>query len=216
MPLSSGGERQSCNACLAGVLSAIVALLTELQLEKPPGDIGWTEVEALQALPTTLDDDALAAFDAIPPEDRGTLPKALAEMGAIFDPPSKVRHKVAARWWGEADTPLAFRSALMSLATAAYPKMDHEGLDSMVLERMLSLAQELNVNLPATEEDDLSSLRVAWCLQAHFNLKRRASVAACAGPSELAGAPEGSEPSEACASLGGIGWRKDEAGRQGG
>ncbi|CAN0138890.1 unnamed protein product [Lampetra fluviatilis] len=122
---------------------------------------GWTKVEELRALPTTLDDNALAAFYAIPPEDRVTLPQAFSQMAAIFDPPSNVRHKFATGRWGKIDMPFAFCSALMPLAQAAYPKMEQAGLDSVVLERMLALARELNVALPAMEEDDLSSLKVA-------------------------------------------------------
>ncbi|CAN0094240.1 unnamed protein product [Lampetra fluviatilis] len=80
-----------------------------------------------------LDDDALAAFYAIPSEDRVTLPQALAQMAGIFDPPSNVRHKFAVRMQGETGTPLSFRSVLLSLAQAAYPKMDQAALDSLAL-----------------------------------------------------------------------------------
>ncbi|CAN0377010.1 unnamed protein product [Lampetra planeri] len=54
---------------------------------------GWTENEALWALPTALDDDALAAFHAIPDEDKSMLSQALAQMGAIFAPPSNKHQK---------------------------------------------------------------------------------------------------------------------------
>ncbi|CAN0273018.1 unnamed protein product [Lampetra planeri] len=43
--------------------------------------------------------------------------------------------------------------------------MEQAVLNSLVLERMLSLAQEFNVFLPATEEDDLSSLKGMLCGQ---------------------------------------------------
>ncbi|CAN0252099.1 unnamed protein product [Lampetra planeri] len=115
---------------------------------------GWTEVEVLRALPTALDDDALAAFYAIPRTERVTLPKAFAQMAAIYDPPSNVRHKFALRRWREAETPLAFRSALLSLGQAALPKMEQAGLDSLVLERILALAQELDVGGEVTQGDE--------------------------------------------------------------
>ncbi|CAM9336749.1 unnamed protein product [Lampetra fluviatilis] len=102
---------------------------------------GWTDVEALRALPNTLDDDALAAFYAIPPTDRTTLSQAYAQMAAIFDPPSNVHQKFATRRRGEIETPLTFCSVLISLAKATYPKMEQTGLDSLVLERLLPLAQ---------------------------------------------------------------------------
>ncbi|CAN0227932.1 unnamed protein product, partial [Lampetra fluviatilis] len=116
---------------------------------------GWSDLEALRAPPTTLDDDALAAFYAIPPDDRRMLPQALAQMAMVFDPLSSMPYKFAARGRGQAETPLAFCHALMPLAQAAYPKMDQEGLESLVLECMFMLAQEHNVFLLATEDDDL-------------------------------------------------------------
>ncbi|CAN0179786.1 unnamed protein product [Lampetra planeri] len=88
-----------------------------------------------------LDDDALAAFYAIPSEDRVTLPQALAQMAGIFDPPSNVRHKFAVRMQGETGTPLSFRSVLLSLAQAAYPKMDQAALDSLVFKKSMSPCQ---------------------------------------------------------------------------
>ncbi|CAM9837619.1 unnamed protein product, partial [Lampetra planeri] len=65
----------------------------------------WTEEEALRALPTALDDDALAALDAIPDEQK-------TKMGAIFAPASAKRHKVSTRKRGEAEMPLAYHCAL--------------------------------------------------------------------------------------------------------
>ncbi|CAM9842721.1 unnamed protein product [Lampetra planeri] len=58
---------------------------------------GWTDAEALRALLTTLDDDALGALYAIPPKDREMLQQALAQMAGIFDKPSNMRHKFVAR-----------------------------------------------------------------------------------------------------------------------
>ncbi|CAM9568964.1 unnamed protein product [Lampetra planeri] len=51
-------------------------------------------------------------------------------------------------WAAAASLPLA-NCTLISLAQAAYPKMDKDGLDALVLDRMLGLAQELDVVLPA-------------------------------------------------------------------
>ncbi|CAN0032244.1 unnamed protein product [Lampetra planeri] len=97
--------------------------------------------------------------------------------------------------------PLAFRSALLSLAHAAYPRMEQVALKSVVLERLLSLAQEMNVFLPATEEEDLTSLKVVRCIQAHFNLQWWAEVATCTGFLEYEDEPELQEPAQACTSL---------------
>ncbi|CAN0197074.1 unnamed protein product [Lampetra planeri] len=56
---------------------------------------------------------------------------AFAQMAEIYDPPSNFHHKFAVRRRGAAETPLAFRSALLSLAQAAFPKMEQTGLDSL-------------------------------------------------------------------------------------
>ncbi|CAN0025654.1 unnamed protein product [Lampetra fluviatilis] len=130
--------------------------------ESPP-NLKARQAEALRALPAALDDDALAMFCTIPSAERATLPQALAQIAAIYDPPSNVRHKFAARRRGEAGMPFAFRSALLALAKAAFPKMDHAGVDLLVLERLLMLARDLNIVLPAIEKDDLSSLKVVTC-----------------------------------------------------
>ncbi|CAN0011528.1 unnamed protein product [Lampetra fluviatilis] len=79
--------------------------------------------------------------------------------GGYLRPAIKCSTEVRHAEMGETETPLAFRSALMSLAQVAYSKMEHARLDSLVLERTLTLADELNIFLPITGEDDLSSLK---------------------------------------------------------
>ncbi|CAM9283398.1 unnamed protein product [Lampetra fluviatilis] len=142
--------------------------------------VGWTSREGLQALPMALDDDSLAAFFAIPELDRATVTRTYTEMAAIFDPPSNVQRRFRLRRWGENQTPLAYHSALLASGHAAFPLMDRVTLDSLALERLLSLAQELGIILAVTEEDDLTSLQVAHGIQAHFNLKEWPAVAASA------------------------------------
>ncbi|CAM9440610.1 unnamed protein product [Lampetra fluviatilis] len=99
------------------------------------------------------------------------------------------------------------------LAQAAYTRMDKEGLDALVLDCMLGLAQELDVALPTTDNDDLTSLRVARSIQTHLIGKRRAKVVACAGPAKEESDDEG-EPSQAFASLNEGGCRKNRPGRR--
>ncbi|CAN0090048.1 unnamed protein product [Lampetra planeri] len=77
--------------------------------------------------------------------------------------------------------------------------MEQRALDSLALERLLSLAEEMGVSLAATEEDELTSLKVAQCIQAHFNLQRWPGVAACVGFSK--DEPEHKEPVQACTSF---------------
>ncbi|CAN0254574.1 unnamed protein product [Lampetra planeri] len=59
--------------------------------------VEWTEDEALWALPTALDDDSLAAFQAIPLEKWATLRQAYKKMAAFFDPPFNARRKFLQR-----------------------------------------------------------------------------------------------------------------------
>ncbi|CAN0341519.1 unnamed protein product [Lampetra fluviatilis] len=47
--------------------------------------VGWTEEEALKALPTSRDDDALAAFYAILQARQSTLSQAFKEMAAVYN-----------------------------------------------------------------------------------------------------------------------------------
>ncbi|CAM9861836.1 unnamed protein product [Lampetra planeri] len=77
--------------------------------------------------------------------------------------------------------------------------MEQTVLDSLALGRLLSLVQEMGVSLPATKEDDLTSLKVARCIEAHFNLQQWPGVAAYTGFSEDDDKPERQEPVQACA-----------------
>ncbi|CAM9273576.1 unnamed protein product [Lampetra planeri] len=132
---------------------------------------GWTEAEALRASPAALDDDALVAFLAISPLERSTLTQAFDQMASIYEPRTNTRHKFATRRKGEAESALAFRSTLLALAKAAFLKMDHDGIDALV--------KTLHPILPV-EDDDVSSLNVAKCIQAQQLLQRdRAQMVEC-------------------------------------
>ncbi|CAM9861974.1 unnamed protein product [Lampetra planeri] len=54
---------------------------------------------------------------------------------AIYGPPSNTRHRFATRRRGDTETPLAFRSALLALAKATYPRRDEEGSDALGMEK---------------------------------------------------------------------------------
>ncbi|XP_078467399.1 tumor protein p73-like [Lampetra planeri] len=49
---------------------------------------------------------------------------------AIYEPPANARHKLATLRRGETESAVAFRSALLALAKAAFPEMDHDGIDA--------------------------------------------------------------------------------------
>ncbi|CAM9371543.1 unnamed protein product [Lampetra planeri] len=95
--------------------------------------VGWSSEEALRSLLMAFDDDSLAVLNAIPAMDQATLPQACAQMAAIFDPPSNAHRRFLLRRRGEAETHLAFCSALLALGQAAYPNMDTAALDSLAL-----------------------------------------------------------------------------------
>ncbi|CAM9571087.1 unnamed protein product [Lampetra planeri] len=142
-----------------------------------------------------LDDRALAAFQSIPPADRATFPMAYAQRAAIFELPSSACLNFSSWRQEEAKTSLAFHSSLLALAQAAYPTMDGAVLDSLALERLLSLVRELGVVLAIDKEADISSLRVAQGIQAHLALWQLPIVVACTGVPGPAGAgtPEGED-----------------------
>ncbi|CAN0375672.1 unnamed protein product [Lampetra planeri] len=89
--------------------------------------------EALQALPTCLDERALQAFKSIPPANKPTLPGAYIQMANVFEPPSSARMKFSLRRREEGELPLAFHCSLLALAQAAYPDLEGRALDSMAL-----------------------------------------------------------------------------------
>ncbi|CAN0274059.1 unnamed protein product [Lampetra planeri] len=68
------------------------------------------------------------------------------------------------------------------MAGVAYPRMDQDAVDSLVLQKLLSWARELRVAIPEADDDDFTSLRAARCIQAHLPFKGDATVAACTGP----------------------------------
>ncbi|CAM9746768.1 unnamed protein product [Lampetra fluviatilis] len=94
------GERRPQDGSIADLLAAVFHRRFTVTCTMA----GWTDSEALRALPTTLDDDALAAFFAIPTEDRTMLQESLTQLAGIFDPPSNMHHRFAAHRWGEART----------------------------------------------------------------------------------------------------------------
>ncbi|XP_061417595.1 uncharacterized protein LOC133348671 isoform X1 [Lethenteron reissneri] len=141
---------------------------------------GWSADIALRALPSALDDVALATFLLIPRRQRSTLQEALDRMALVYGPPSETRHRFASRRREADETPLAYQSALMALAQAAYPRMDDVGLDSIVLEKLLLLARELRIAIHVKDEANLSSLGAAHYLHTELLLQRDGQVAACA------------------------------------
>ncbi|CAN0093774.1 unnamed protein product [Lampetra fluviatilis] len=172
----------------------------------------WSDATALRALPAMLDDDALAAFRAARKSDRSTLKDALGLLARVYGPPSTCRHQFYARRKAATETALAYRTALLALADAAFPRMDEEGQDAMVLEQLLKLAQDLGVPINTADDIDISSLRVATSIQAHEALQRKQSVgcnaAVVAAPGLVVAEPQVVSPREEAFATGRPGdWR---------
>ncbi|XP_078476717.1 uncharacterized protein LOC144737738 [Lampetra planeri] len=143
---------------------------------------GWSEYEALQSLPAMLDDDALAALLVVPRAKRATLTDALHQMRLIYGSPSEARHRFDARRKKAFESAMGYRSALLAMARVAYPRMDEDAVESLVLQKLMSLARQLRVAMPTADDDDFTSLRAARCIQAHLHCDEDTTIAACAGP----------------------------------
>nr|XP_032809957.1 uncharacterized protein LOC116942319 isoform X1 [Petromyzon marinus]XP_032809968.1 uncharacterized protein LOC116942319 isoform X1 [Petromyzon marinus]XP_032809977.1 uncharacterized protein LOC116942319 isoform X1 [Petromyzon marinus] len=156
---------------------------------------GWSDDEALRALPATMDDDALATLVSAPRSRRSTLQAALQLMATVYWPPSVSRHHFHEWRKGAKEMPLAYRTALLALAKAAFPRMDCEGIDAMVTEKLLVLAQELGIVVLAADDADICSLRVAKNIHNHEVLKRNRPLITAASTSERS-EPQDAQPSE--------------------
>ncbi|XP_078466775.1 uncharacterized protein LOC144730090 [Lampetra planeri] len=170
---------------------------------------GWSEYEALQGLPAMLDDDSLAALLAVPRAKRAMLTDALHQMRLIYGPPSEARHRFHARRKKASESAMGYRSALLAMAKVAYPRMDEDAVESLVLQKLMSLARQLRVAMP-TADDDFTSLRAARCIQAHLHCDEDTTIAACAGPPDAQAYDVHSGPHQAFAATenrGSSNWR---------
>ncbi|CAN0354332.1 unnamed protein product [Lampetra planeri] len=88
--------------------------------------------------------------------------------------------------------------------------MDNEGIDALVMEKLLALARELHVVVHVIDDTDLWSLQVARSVQAHLLLCRKMGLTVCAAAGEVRSAPEDSAPAQVFASAPDRGWRRDD------
>ncbi|XP_078728629.1 uncharacterized protein LOC144944377 isoform X2 [Lampetra fluviatilis] len=172
---------------------------------------GWSEDEALQGLPAMLDDDALTALFAVPRAKRATLTDALHQMRLIYGPPSEARHRFDARRKKASKSAMGYRSALLAMARDAYPRMDEDAVESLVLQKLMSLARQLRVAMPTADDDnDFTSLRAARCIKAHLHCDEDTTIATCAGPPDAQAYDVHSGPHQAFAAIesrGSSNWR---------
>ncbi|XP_075925358.1 uncharacterized protein LOC142928023 [Petromyzon marinus] len=117
-------------------------------------------------------------------------------MAEVYEPPSDTRRKFMQRRRGSSESPLAYRSALMALAVAAYPDVKQEVLDSLVMDRILALERDIGVVLPSCGHDVQMSRWAARCLHAHESLQHWSQMAAWAGDPARDGEPKGWSPTK--------------------
>ncbi|XP_061435288.1 uncharacterized protein LOC133360523 [Lethenteron reissneri] len=141
----------------------------------------WTDAEALSALPALLDGDALAALTSAPKERRSTLPMALQLLAGVYGPSAECRQQFYDRQRGAKESPLAYRTSLLALAKTAFPRMDEDGVDAMVTEKILLLADDLDIAVVAQEDSEMTSLQAARLLHANLLSQRRKASRAAAG-----------------------------------
>ncbi|CAN0410966.1 unnamed protein product [Lampetra fluviatilis] len=142
---------------------------------------GWTDNEALCALPAMLDGDALGTLTAAPRSARSMLQSALQVLATVYGPPSDCRQLFYERQKGDKESPLEYRTALLALVKAAFPRMDEEGIDAMVAEKILLLADDLNFVILVQDDADMSSLRAARHIHANLISQQRKANKAAAG-----------------------------------
>ncbi|CAN0137098.1 unnamed protein product [Lampetra fluviatilis] len=112
-------------------------------------------------------------------------------MGEIFAPAFAEHHKFSTRKKGKAETPLAYHATLLASAKVTFPGMDQVGRNFLVLEKLLSWAKDLQVIIPAMEDRDIASLKVARCLEAHLHIRQRGGVVGGTAPPAEEGATTG-------------------------
>ncbi|CAM9716759.1 unnamed protein product [Lampetra fluviatilis] len=132
------------------------------------------EEEALEALPMLLDDASLKLFRSVPAEKKATLRGALDEMAEAYEPPSDAHRRFVQRQ----RVPVAYRGAVIALAMVAYPNTKH-----------------------VRGHEPLTSRLAAECLDAQFNLRRWAQMAAWTGDPAVDGKPVGWAPSRVVLTL---------------
>ncbi|XP_061436567.1 uncharacterized protein LOC133361617 [Lethenteron reissneri] len=121
--------------------------------------------------------DALAALTSAAREKRSTLPMALQLLGGVYGPSAECRQQFYDRKRGE-ESPLAYRTSLLAMAKSAFPRMDDDGVDAMVTEKILLLADDLDIAVVAQEDAEMTSLQAARFLHANLlSLRRKASRA---------------------------------------
>ncbi|CAM9674685.1 unnamed protein product [Lampetra fluviatilis] len=157
----------------------------------------WTDAEALEVLPTLLDDESVRFFRSITADKKKTLCGVFEEMADAYEPPDDAHRRFAQRQRAPEESPVAFRGAVLELAMAAYPDTPQDLLEPLILGKMLELSRDLGIPMPVCGHEKLTSRAAAKCLDAQFNLRRWKQVAAWTGGPVKEGGAMGWDPTRA-------------------
>ncbi|XP_078740282.1 uncharacterized protein LOC144953581 [Lampetra fluviatilis] len=157
------------------------------RVESAVRSVKWTDAEALEVLPTLLDDKSLKFFCSIAAVKKATLKGAFAEMAEVYEPQDDAHRRFVQRQWATEESPVAFRGAVLELAMAAYPETEPDLLEPLILGQMLELSKDLGIPLPVCGHEQLTSRMAAKCLNMQFNLRRWAEMTAWMGSPTVEG-----------------------------
>ncbi|CAN0285915.1 unnamed protein product [Lampetra planeri] len=157
----------------------------------------WTDAEALEVLPTLLDDESVRFFRSIATDKKATLCGVFQEMADAYEPPDDAHRRFAQRQRAPEESPVAFRGAVLELAMAAYPETPQDLLEPLILGKMLELSRDLGIPMPVCGHEKLTSRMAAKCLDAQFNLRRWKQVTAWTGGPVKDGDALGWNPAQA-------------------
>ncbi|XP_078475171.1 uncharacterized protein LOC144736499 [Lampetra planeri] len=157
----------------------------------------WTDAEALEVLPTLLDDESVRFFRSIKAEKKKTLRGVFDEMADAYEPPDDAHRRFVQRQRAPEESPVAYRGAVLELAMAAYPETEPDLLEPLILGKMLELSRDLGIPMPVCGHEKLTSRAAAKCLDAQFNLRRWKQVTAWTGGPIVEGDAAGWDPKKA-------------------
>ncbi|CAM9591933.1 unnamed protein product [Lampetra fluviatilis] len=188
-PPLAGRDRRARGQRLADLLSAAAVLVAEMDLDEPADRAG--EAGPRGEDPVAAASQRREARETQPAQAAAILSGAREEIPAISGVPPEIlgedtepkrRLPFIKEFVPKGGDWVAFSRCFKATSELeTYPRMDKEGLDALVLDRMLGWAEELEVALPTSDDDDdLTSLWVVRSIQTHLIRKRRAKVVACA------------------------------------
>ncbi|XP_078733241.1 uncharacterized protein LOC144947761 isoform X3 [Lampetra fluviatilis] len=157
----------------------------------------WTDAEALEVLPTLLDDESVRFFRSIKAEKKKTLRGVFDEMADAYEPPDDAHRRFVQRQRAPEESPVAYRGAVLELAMAAYPETEPDLLEPLILGKMLELSRDLGIPMPVCGHEKLTSRAAAKCLDAQFNLRRWKQVTAWTWGPIVEGGAAGWDPKKA-------------------